>query len=154
MFTEEDFQRIFFKEPFNLFKQRQFTHSSHLPTAPFPLPCTSDSHQCILYIYELGLIDCCFLPSFLSLSLSLALSSFLHSFLLSFLLSLLIPHINRDWGFPGSSSVKETREMWVWSLGQEDPLEEGMVSHSSIPAWRIPWTEESQTWLKQLNMHT
>ena len=33
-------------------------------------------------------------------------------------------------------------EMWVPSLGQEDPLEEGMETHSSIFAWRIPWTEE------------
>ena len=33
-------------------------------------------------------------------------------------------------------------ETWVWSLGQEDPLEEGMATHSSILAWRIPWTEE------------
>ena len=32
--------------------------------------------------------------------------------------------------------------MWVRSLGQEDPLEEGMVTHSSILAWQIPWTEE------------
>ena len=32
--------------------------------------------------------------------------------------------------------------MWVWSLGWEDPLEEGMTSHSNILAWRIPWTEE------------
>ena len=32
--------------------------------------------------------------------------------------------------------------MWVWSLGQEDPLEKEMAIHSSIPAWRIPWTEE------------
>ena len=32
--------------------------------------------------------------------------------------------------------------MWVLSLGQEDPLEEGMATHSSILAWRIPWTEE------------
>ena len=31
---------------------------------------------------------------------------------------------------------------WVRSLGWEDPLEEGMATHSSIPAWRIPWTEE------------
>ena len=34
-------------------------------------------------------------------------------------------------------------ETWVWSLGWEDPLEEGMATHSSILAWRIPWTEES-----------
>jgi len=32
--------------------------------------------------------------------------------------------------------------MWVPFLGQEDPLEEGMATHSSILAWRIPWTEE------------
>ena len=33
-------------------------------------------------------------------------------------------------------------ETWVQSLGLEDPLEEGMVNHSSILAWKIPWTEE------------
>ena len=32
--------------------------------------------------------------------------------------------------------------MRVRSLGQEDPLEEGMAAHSSILAWRVPWTEE------------
>ena len=32
--------------------------------------------------------------------------------------------------------------MWVQSLGLEDPLEEGIATHSSIPSWRIPWTEE------------
>ena len=37
------------------------------------------------------------------------------------------------------SAIQET---WVRSLGQEDPLEEGMATHSSILAWRIPWTEE------------
>ena len=31
---------------------------------------------------------------------------------------------------------------WVWSLGWEDPLEEGMATHTSFLAWRIPWTEE------------
>ena len=34
------------------------------------------------------------------------------------------------------------QETHVRSLGQEDPLEEGMATHSSILAWRIPWTEE------------
>ena len=29
---------------------------------------------------------------------------------------------------------------WVWSLGWEDPLEKGKAAHSSIPAWRVPWT--------------
>ena len=35
-----------------------------------------------------------------------------------------------------------TQEMRVRSLGQEDPLEEEMATHSSILAWRLPWTEE------------
>ena len=34
------------------------------------------------------------------------------------------------------------RETWVQSLGREDPLEKEMATHSSILAWRIPWTEE------------
>ena len=34
------------------------------------------------------------------------------------------------------------QETWVQSLGWEDALEEGMAAHSSILAWRIPWTEE------------
>ena len=34
--------------------------------------------------------------------------------------------------------MQETR---IWSLGQEDPLEKEMATHSSIPAWEIPWTE-------------
>ena len=38
--------------------------------------------------------------------------------------------------------MQETQETLVWSLGQKDPLEKGMVTHSSILAWRIPWTEE------------
>ena len=53
--------------------------------------------------------------------------------------------------------MQETQEKQVWSLGLEDPLEEEMTAHSSILAWKIPWTEEpgatvqrvtkSQTWL-------
>ena len=38
--------------------------------------------------------------------------------------------------------IQETQEMWVRSLGWEDPLEEEMATHSSILAWRILWTEE------------
>ena len=51
-------------------------------------------------------------------------------------------------GFPGGSAVKnlpavqELQEMRVQSLGQEDPQEEGMATHSSILAWRILQTEE------------
>ena len=39
--------------------------------------------------------------------------------------------------------VQETSEMQTGYLGREDPLEEGMATHSSILAWRIPWTEEA-----------
>ena len=48
-------------------------------------------------------------------------------------------------GFPSGSTVKNLpamQEMQVQSLGQEDPLEEGMATHSSMLAWRIPWSEE------------
>ena len=50
--------------------------------------------------------------------------------------------------FPGwlsskeSPAVQETQGKQVQSLGQEGPLEEKMATHSSILAWRIPWTEE------------
>ena len=40
-------------------------------------------------------------------------------------------------------AMEETEEMQVLSLGWEDPLEEGMATHSSILAWRVPWTEDS-----------
>ena len=39
-------------------------------------------------------------------------------------------------------AIQETQEMWVRSLGQQNPLEEEMATHSSILAWKIPWTEE------------
>ena len=51
-------------------------------------------------------------------------------------------------GFPTGSvgenppAMQEPQEMWVWSLGQEDPLQESMATHSSILTWRIPWTED------------
>ena len=38
--------------------------------------------------------------------------------------------------------MKEMQEIWVQSLGQEDPLEEERAAHSSILAWKTPWTEE------------
>ena len=57
-------------------------------------------------------------------------------------------------------AVREMQEMWIRSLSQEDSLEEGMAAHSSILAWRIPWTgawqvtvhgvAKSWTWLKWL----
>ena len=51
-------------------------------------------------------------------------------------------------GFPGGSAVKnppamqESQEARVQSLGWEDPLEEGIGTHSSFLAWEIPWTME------------
>ena len=48
-------------------------------------------------------------------------------------------------GFPAGSVVKNLpamHEIQVGSLGWEDPLEEGVATHSSTFAWRIPWTEE------------
>ena len=38
--------------------------------------------------------------------------------------------------------MQEMQETWVRSLGQEDPLEKETATNSSIPAWRISWTEE------------
>ena len=52
-------------------------------------------------------------------------------------------------GFPGGASGKEPacqcrrlKETWILSLGEEDSLEEDVATHSTILAWRIPWTEE------------
>ena len=51
-------------------------------------------------------------------------------------------------GFPSGSAVKnlpamqELQGVWVQSLGREDPLEEGMATHSNILSWRTAWTEE------------
>ena len=82
--------------------------------------------------------------------------------------------VGHDWSdfaaaaasYTGGSDAKESacdaRETWVQSLGWEDPLEEEMATHSSLLAWKIPWTEESgglqstgsqksQTRLKWLN---
>ena len=39
-------------------------------------------------------------------------------------------------------AMQETQETWVLSLGREDALEKEMATHSNIPAWEIPWTEE------------
>jgi len=43
----------------------------------------------------------------------------------------------------GKKNLPAMQETWVLSLGWEDTLEKGMATHSSILAWRIPWTEES-----------
>ena len=49
------------------------------------------------------------------------------------------------WDFPGGSVVKNLPAMWetwVQSLSQKDHLDKEMATHSSILAWRVPWTEE------------
>ena len=78
--------------------------------------------------------------------------------------------VRQERAFPGGAKVKnspavqETYEAWVRSLGWEDALEEGMGTHSSILAWRIPWTEgarrttvhgvtKNRTRLMQLSTH-
>ena len=51
----------------------------------------------------------------------------------------------KEWASLMAQMVKNlpaTQETWVQSLGWKDPLEKGMATHSSILAWRIPWTEE------------
>ena len=48
-------------------------------------------------------------------------------------------------GYPGAQTVNNLpaiQETWVLSLGQEDPLEKEMATHSSTLAWKIPWMEE------------
>ena len=53
--------------------------------------------------------------------------------------------IGKIWGFPSGSAVRNPpamQQLQFQSLGLEDPLEEGMVAHSNILAWRIPWTED------------
>ena len=51
-----------------------------------------------------------------------------------------------SWGLPrwfsGKEPARQCEETEVWSLCQEDPLEEEMATHPSVLAWRIPWTEE------------
>ena len=53
--------------------------------------------------------------------------------------------LSRGWDFLVAQKEKNLpsmQETWVQSLGQEDPLEKGMATHSSIFPWRIPWIEE------------
>ena len=72
---------------------------------------------------------------------------FLLFILLSLILSFVLLHLSLG-GLPGGTVVKNQPAMQslqktrVWSLGWKDPQEEEMATHSSILAWRIPWTEE------------
>ena len=56
-----------------------------------------------------------------------------------------MPTWDELYGSQVAQMVKYRPAMWetrVRSLGQEDPLEKGMATHSNILAWRVPWTEE------------
>ena len=68
---------------------------------------------------------------------------------MTFLFLLLIRRFIRKGTSPRASLVAQTVkdlparwETWLRSLGQEDPLEKGMATHSSVLAWRISWSEE------------
>ena len=45
-------------------------------------------------------------------------------------------------GGPAVNSLPAMQRRWIWSLGQEDPLEKEIATHSNILAWEIPWTKE------------
>ena len=60
-------------------------------------------------------------------------------------MSIIYGSVDKQWASLAYQMVKNLPAMQqteVRSLGQEDPLEKGMATHSSILAWRIPWTEE------------
>ena len=75
--------------------------------------------------------------------------SFLFHFIALIRINLQLNFPLRPLGFPDGSAVKnppatqESQETRVQSLGEEESLEEGLATHSSILAWRISWTEES-----------
>ena len=79
-----------------------------------------------------------------------------HTFIYCLLCTILSPKfmyqaLCTKWAFPLAQAVKNmpaTKEMQVWFLNQKDPLEEEMATHSSILAWRIPWTEAPSCWGK------
>ena len=59
----------------------------------------------------------------------------------------------RELGLLWWLSEKLMQDTWVRFLGREDPLEKGMATHSSILAWRIPWTEEPD-WLQSTGLQS
>ena len=64
---------------------------------------------------------------------------------LRFFITQINPAPNMNWASLAAQTVKTPPAIWetqVWSLGWEDPLQEGTATHYSILAWRIPWTEE------------
>ena len=98
-------------------KQKKLLWIKHIETSM----CSQDSAQCEFFLFT-------FPSFFLFFFFWLKQNSFIDSV-----------------GFPGGSVVKNlpaVQENWVQFLGWEDPLGKGMVTHSSILAWIIPWTEE------------
>ena len=74
----------------------------------------------------------------------------IHMIVNELLLSEMEATFMEPFGWNGASRVAQVlenlsvmQETWVWSLGWEDPLKKGKATHSSILAWRIPWTLES-----------
>jgi len=108
-----------------IFKWTFFTSFSSLFIQPLPM---NFSQTNPLHIASI----CTFLPCFLCL---IALIIHFHTVNCS-------PQLQRPGGLANLPAVQEQQKMWVGSLGQEDPLEEGMATHSSFLAWRIPWTED------------
>ena len=70
------------------------------------------------------------------------LPPFLPSFLPSSFPSIIFLNIPASLVAQRLKRLPAMKETWVRSLGQEDPLEKEMATHSSILAWKIPWTEE------------
>ena len=82
-------------------------------------------------------------PPPLPLALSPLVATIEYNFFFFFLIFDVI--YNHIWASLVAQRLKHLpamRETWVQSLGQEDPLEKEMATHSNILAWRIPWTEE------------
>ena len=75
------------------------------------------------------------------------------------------PWLATNWKFlmvQMAKNLPAMQETWLWSLGGEDPPEKGMATHSSILAWKIPWTEEpdgatvhgvAKSWTQQSDWH-
>ena len=77
----------------------------------------------------------------------------MHVFLCVYAYGDLVPNYSAFWGFPGGLvSKNSSKRHRVQSLGQGDPLEEEMATHSNILAWRIPWTEEPGR-LQSMNLY-
>ena len=77
-----------------------------------------------------------------------------YNFLYLFLLIIILLLMSK-WAFLVAQTVKNLpagRETWVQFLGQEDPLEKVMATHSSILVWRIPWTEDPSG-LQSMGLH-